>query len=299
MLPYLGRPLVQVLLRLAQSGFLQDPVNEATRAQALRLVLWWMRWVWDKPKASRTAFDVIQHSTDHSDLDRQIAHAVVEAGAGLAMQPPAAIAGLGLHLSDTATLLGHQRFATPEDDSEKNRRTREFYRHWWQPWSHQHPMLLWLQRSYLNGLDAEPLAGMDEDTPYDFDHILPSAHWSPDWRIVGKSGTVEDFREARSVLGNSIGNIRVWDASHNRSDGDASPKEKRQRSDDPDQWMVWSAMDPSHAPHWIACSPAEGSKNTDWDRPRALAFQRAVELRAYALYQRLYDEAGFAPWERT
>lgn len=299
MLPCLGRPLVQVLLRLAQSGFLQDPVNEATRAQALRMVLWWMRWVWDKPKASRTAFDVIQNSTDHSDLDRQIAHAVVEAGAGMAMQPPAAIAGLGLHLSDTATLLGRQRFATPEDDSEKNRRTREFYRHWWQPWSHQHPMLLWLQRSYLNGLDAEPLAGMDEDTPYDFDHILPSAHWSPDWRIVGKSGTVEDFREARSVLGNSIGNIRVWDASHNRSDGDASPKEKRQRSDDPDQWMVWSAMDPSHAPHWIACSPAEGSKNTDWNRPRALAFQRAVELRAYALYQRLYDEAGFAPWERT
>ena len=49
--------------------------------------------------ARRTAFDVIQNSTDHSDLDRQIAHAVVEAGAGLAMQPPAAIAGLGLHLS--------------------------------------------------------------------------------------------------------------------------------------------------------------------------------------------------------
>ena len=53
------------------------------------------------------------------------------------------------------------------------------------------------------------------------------------------------------------------------------------------------------AGQWIACSPAEGNKNTDWDRPRALAFQRAVELRAYALYQRLYRDAGFAQWERT
>ena len=299
MLPFLGRPLVQVLLRLAQAGFLQDPVNDATRAQALRLVLWWMRWVGDKPKASRIAFEVIQHSTDRAQLDWEIAQAVAEAGAGFSMQPPAALTALGLHQTDPATLQGNERFTTPENDSEANRRTRDFYRHWWQPWSHHHPVLLWLQRGYVSSLDAEPLAGMDEDTPYDFDHILPSAHWSGDWRLVGKGGAVEDFRYARSVLGNGIGNIRVWDASRNRSDGAASPKEKLVKSEASEQWMQESAIDPLHAPHWLACSPDEGHQSTDWDRPRALAFQQAVVLRAYALYQQLYAQADFARWERA
>lgn len=300
MLPYLGRPLVQVLLRLAQAGFLQNPVNEASRAQALRLVLWWMRWVWDKPKASRIAFQVISKSTEHTNLDLRIAQAIVQEGTGMAMQPPTAIAELGLHQADTAALIGKERFATPENDSEKNRHIRSFYRHWWQHWSHQHPMLLWLQRDYVNSLAAEPLAGMDEDTPYDFDHILPSAHWAGDWRIVGSTGAAEDFRYARSVLGNSIGNIRVWDASHNRSDGDASPKEKLAKSGDQDQrhqWLKNSAIDGPHQAHWEACSPSDPKAKTNWDRPRALAFQRAVVLRAYALYEQLYRDAGFAQWE--
>lgn len=300
MLPYLGRPLVQVLLRLAQAGFLQNPVNETSRAQALRLVLWWMRWVWDKPKASRIAFQVIEESTDHADLDLRIAQAIVQDGRGMAMQPPAAIAALGLHQADAAALIGEERFATPEDDSEKNRHIRSFYRHWWQHWSHQHPMLLWLQRDYVSRLEAEPLAGMDEDTPYDFDHILPSAHWAGDWRTVGRTGTVEDFRYARGVLGNSIGNIRVWDASHNRSDGDASPNEKLANSGDQkkqDQWLTDSAIDGLHQAHWEACSPSDPEAKAYWDRPRALAFQSAVVLRAYALYEQLYRDAGFTQWE--
>lgn len=296
MLPYLGRPLVQVLLRLAQAGFLQNPVNEASREQALRLVLWWMRWVWDKPKASRIAFKVIQETTDHTNLDLRIAQAIVQQGTGMAIQPPAAIAELGLHQADTAALIGKERFATPEDDSEKNRCIRRFYHHWWQPWSHHHPMLLWLQRSYVNRLAAEPLAGMDEDTPYDFDHILPTAHWDASWHSVGK-GAVEDFRYARSVLGNGIGNIRVWDASHNRSDGDASPRAKLKASDDPAEWLKNSAINEQHQAHWEACSPYEGTPKTHWDRPRALAFQRAVVLRTYGLYEQLYRDAGFAHWE--
>lgn len=299
MLPYLGRPLVQVLLRLAQVGFLQVPIHQASRAQALRLVLWWMRWVWDKPKASRIAFEVIQKSTTHIDLDLQIAQAVVEAGAGLAMQTPSGIAALGLHQGNPITVVGDDRFTTPEDDTEKNRLTREFYRHWWQHWHHHHPMLLWLQRDYVSSLAAEPLAGMDEDTPYDFDHILPSAHWSGDWRIVGKTGLVDDFRHARNVLGNSIGNIRVWDASHNRSDGDASPREKMEKSEAAEHWLKNSAIDVLQKEYWETCSPDKDVANADWHRPRALAFQHVVVQRAYALYQRLYQEAGFEQWERA
>ena len=125
----------------------------------------------------------------------------------------------------------------------------------------------------------------------DAEHVLQMC-----WTVPG----AEDFRYARSVLGNSIGNIRVWDASHNRSDGDASPKEKLAKSGDQDQrhqWLKNSAIDGPHQAHWEACSPSDPKAKTNWDRPRALAFQRAVVLRAYALYEQLYRDAGFAQWE--
>ena len=299
MLPYLGRPLVQVLLRLAQAGYLQDPADENLRAQGLRLVLWWMRWVWDKPKASRIAFQVIKNSPDGWEIDHRIAQAVVEAGAGFSIHSPAAIAVLGLDNDTYGKLKDESRFATPEGDSENNRLTREFYRHWWQPWSHRHPLLLWLQRDYVERfLDAPAQAGVNDDTPYDFDHILPSAHWSIDWRIVGKNGSIEDFRHARRLLGNSIGNIRIWDASHNRSDGDASPKEKLHKAkNEREQWLKNSRIEHSHEIHWLDCSPAKETQKTFWDRPRALAFQQAVENRSFSLYQQLYQEAQFEKWE--
>lgn len=316
MLPHLGRPLVQVLLRLAQKGWLLPPVdvdyrNQALRlvlrTQALRLVLWWQRWVADKTKASRIAFAVIDASADALDIDRRIAQAVVEAGAGWAMQPPAAIAALGLDDStrgeSTPTLKDRARFATPESGTEGQRRTREFYYQWWQHWNHHHPLLLWLQRRYVCGLGDQALAGAIDDTPYDFDHILPSAHWSADWSYVRGSDDIPDFRDARKVLGNSIGNVRVWDAALNRSDGAASPRSKLHRQEQDEQadssWLHDSAIDPAQHALWLACSPEDEAHPTRWNRQRALAFQQVVEQRAFALYQQLYQQADFAEWEGT
>lgn len=304
MFPYLGRPLVQVLLRLAQAGFLQSPVNEALRAQALRLALWWMTWVGDKPKASRIAFETIRQSTEAAGIDYRVAQAIVEEGAGWGMQAPAAIQALGLHDSaqqQTLPLIqGQSRFATPQNDVEMNRLTREFYRQWWQPWHYQHAMLLWLQRDYTNILNVDTQAGMADDTPYDFDHILPHAHWGG-WDRGGKGSRLIDYLtdgngDAHTVLGNSIGNVRVWDAAHNRSDGDASPQAKLQAAEEPAQWLASSAINPLHEPHWLACSPAAEAEKRFWDMPRAMAFQRAVEYRAFDLYLRLFEDAGFGHW---
>lgn len=306
MLPYLGRPLVQVLLRLAQKGWLLHSVDDGYRGQALRLVLWWQRWVADKAKASRIAFAVIDASADALDIDRRIAQAVVEADAGWAMQPPATLAALGLDNStrgeSTPTLKDWARFATPESDTEGQRRAREFYRQWWQPWSHHHPVLLWLQRRYVCGLGDQAVAGAIDDTPYDFDHILPSAHWGADWRLVGGGGEVEDLRNARHVLGNSIGNVRVWDAALNRSDGATSPRGKLHRQEHDGQadlaWLHDSAIDPAQHALWLACSPEDEAHPVRWNRQRALAFQQAVEQRTFAMYQRLYQDARFKEWEQ-
>ena len=303
MLPYLGRPLVQVLLRLAQKGWLLRPIDAGYRGQVLRLVLWWQRWVADKAKASRIAFAVIDASTDALDIDWRIAQAVVDADAGWAMQPPAAIAALGLDDStrgeSTPTLKDRARFATPETGTESQRRTRDFYYQWWQHWSHHHPLLLWLQRRYVCGLGDQAMAVAIDDTPYDFDHILPSAHWRADWRLMSGSDNLSDFQSARHVLGNSIGNVRAWDAALNRSDGAISPRGKLQGQDgqaDP-SWLYDSAIDPAQHALWLACSPEDEAHPTRWSRQRALAFQQAVEQRAFALYQQLYQQAGFAEWE--
>lgn len=296
MLPYLGRPLVQVLLRLAHKGWLSQSANSERRAQMLRLVLWWQRWVTNSVWASHIAFDLISTSSDAKNFDLYIANAVVEADAGWAMHAPSAIAALGLDNStrgeNTPTIKDENRFATPEDDTARNRLVREFYRQWWHPWGYHHPMLLWLQRHYVQDLGEEAIAGAIDDTPYDFDHILPSAQWGADWRLVGKSGDIEEFRYVRNMLGNSIGNVRVWDASRNRSDGDASPRYKLQES-----ILNDSAIDSSQLEGWQASSPDDESEKTAWSRRRALAFQRVVEQRSFALYRQLYEQAQFHVWE--
>lgn len=297
MLPHLGRPLVQVLLRLAQAGYLHDPADENLRAQGLRLALWWMRWVSDAPKASRIAFQVIKNSANGVGIDRQIAQEIVQSGAGWMMQNPAAIAALGLDDStrdeQQATLKHHSRFSSPENDNKNHQHIRDFYRHWWQPWSHYHPMLLWLQRDYVeSSFNTERQAGIGEDTPYDYDHILPSSHWGGYWS-TRESAAGEDFRDARSMLGHGIGNIRVWDSSRNRRDGDSSPAEKLCLP----QHLSESAIDPEHKELWNRCSPAQESDKREWSRERALAFQKAVESRAFFLYRQLYEDAGFEQWE--
>jgi hypothetical protein len=263
-----------------------------------------MQWVFDKPKASRIAFKVIQESQDHVDLGQKIAKAIMAEGAGMRVQSPESIERLGLHDSSRdgePRLFGQSRFATPVDDTEEHRLVREFYRHWWRPWNYRHPMLLWLQRDYVSGIDGDPMAGMEEDTPYDYDHILPQAHWGAWTGIVGNSRLLDFFspdnKDAHHVIGNGIGNVRVWSASDNRSDGDDSPKVKMgQQHEERTAWMKRSAINEGRQAVWEACSPQDEADKKHWSPERALAFQRAVEQRTFDLYQQFYLEGGFACW---
>ena len=78
-------------------------------------------------------------------------------------------------------LRGWSRFSMKDDANNEEKTCAEIYKRWWnRKGGHAHPMLLWLQRDYVfKKFEAQPaLAGMDEETPFDFDHILPSAHWA-------------------------------------------------------------------------------------------------------------------------
>ena len=303
--PYLGAPLVQVLLRLAHSGYLTAEVNAERRADVLRLVLYWLQWVNQvgyPDKASRTAFAVIKKEKEKGDISHDqfgmmIYCALVKEKLSLGIASPNELKKLKFHHSVEGAgkyILGESRFVTPDSHQASERSIRGFYRQWWRPWTHRHPMLLWLQRDYVNTLAGDPMAGMDDDTPYDFDHILPQSHWSG-WTGALRGTRFPDFFPAKQegqydVVGNAIGNMRVWDAPGNRRDGDVSPSIKLKIPG------VLSASAILESKYWDDCSPKDGEDKKIWSYPRALAFQNAVESRTFDLYQRLYDQAGFAAW---
>jgi hypothetical protein len=303
MFPYLGRPLVQVLLRLAQIGYIKHPADDESRFEVLRLVLWWTQWVTDKPKASRIAFQVVRESNELVGLGQKIAEAIISDGAGMRMRSPAEIREIGLASTPEQDnhLHGQSRFHTAPDDSENNRQVREFYRHWWRSWDYHHPMLLWLQRDYVHTLPGDPMAGMDDETQYDFDHILPHAQWGA-WTGVGEGSRLLDFllsgdTDAHKVLGNGIGNVRAWYFAHNRQDGDTSPKVKMgPQEHEQTEWMRNSAICERQLTLWQTCSPVDENNKRHWTFDRALAFQQAVERRTFDLYQRLYKDSDFERW---
>lgn len=192
-------------------------------------------------------------------------------------------------------LRGWTRFVAMDEADKKH---AEIYKRWWnQKGGHVHPMLLWLQRDYVSKKFADELAlaGMDEETPYDFDHILPSAQWAYWTGAVGENkfisfplenvdGKTQD-NTGHWHIGNSIGNIHVLESSDNRSLGDTSVSVKLANDE-----LFRNAQIPTGGrATWLAAS-GEAGKHRHWDWPRARAFQAAVEQRTFSLYKAFYDD---------
>ena len=190
-------------------------------------------------------------------------------------------------------LRGWTRFALKEDADQLQKRHVEIYKRWWKgKGGHVHPMLLWLQRDYVSAKfeNVPALAGLDEETPFDFDHILPSAQWA-NWTGSGKGERFMDYPlKDRAVkdetgywhIGNSIGNIHVLESSENRSIGDASVIEKNQIIEGFEKNALVPDSDKSI---WNDASGLE-TEPRKWKQERALAFQYAVEKRTFALYRK-------------
>jgi hypothetical protein len=258
--------------------------------------------IFDASKASRLAYDVIKEQCDSNvELGRAIYDRLVTEGAAVPLPLPNDVndrPGLAFSASATNQVRGESRFVSKKHGEDAS--TYDFYRkHWWRPRTYHHPILLWLQREMVaNKLDpkADPMAGKDEDTPYDYDHILPCAHWG-NWTGVKKGDRLLEFAEENQiwVVGNAIGNIRVWASVLNRAQ---SPTEKLKLDvGDDERWALLkdSAIHVDQIEYWKLASGV-GDKDRSWSRDRALAFQLAVEKRTFNLYQRYFDELRFAEW---
>ena len=238
--PLLKRALIQVLLRLAQVGYLNNRDNIVRREDVLRLVLFWLIAVSDPSKASRLAFRIIKENVDKTKGDNDIKFGqaiyaqLIAEGAALPLYDPEVIKstpGLAFSPDNTVGMRGSCRFHLSKQSVETQSPVYHFYRNaWWRPWTYHHPVLLWLQREMIaEKIDTftDPTAGKDDDTPYDYDHILPYSHWGM-WTGVKEGDRLLDFVVERQiwVVGNAIGNIRVWTSTLNRADGDKPPTEK-------------------------------------------------------------------------
>ena len=319
-----------------QAGEKRDAAQK-NRGRLIRFILCWHLTVLDTPKASMECFKVLAGQLNAMDFpENNLLEKLVTDRLALPMRSPdelKEIATKPIRISkdgkdslqpayltqsnDVPGLRGWKRFVADVDDdglTETERTYRQqavkLYERWWNlRGGYSHALLLWLQRGYVYRRFEENPAqpGMEDDTPYDFDHICPANHWHG-WSGIAKNHRLIDFpadttdQDGNWRLGNAIGNVRVWDSSDNRSDGDAAPSiklmlipisETNKIADHSDSLLSDSAIATDSIDDWISCSPADTDGVRHWKLSRAISFQKAIELRTFNLYQRFYDDLKF------
>ena len=206
MFPLLKRSLVQVLLLLAKSGYMEPDMR--IRSEILRLVLYWIIGVKEAAKASRIAYEVISSlPAICGEIGRSIQDRLIAEGVGVRLPNPLELeAGTtpAALLRESGQVLGESRFRSTSEGLDQTILLQFWRNHWWRPWTHEHPILLWLQRGMVSGqFDTrfDPMAGRDEDTPYDYDHM----RWSPIFGQVVKLGSPYEGRthdgQAQALFG--------------------------------------------------------------------------------------------------
>lgn len=192
---------------------------------------------------------------------------------------------------ETRPLVGWKRFDIKTDTQVPHAPEHaQLYKRWWnRSNSHVHPMLLWLQRDYVfTEFESKPaMAGLDDETPFDYDHLVPSAHWA-NWTGAGKnSGALTEFEQdgkgSYGYTGNCIGNLHALESSANRARGDTPLECMLTKGDFAKNGLV------SGHEKWTQASPNNEAHRT-WTKERALAFQAAVEQRAFELYKQFYTD---------
>lgn len=192
---------------------------------------------------------------------------------------------------ETKPLVGWKRFDIKTDTQvPRAPEHAQLYKRWWNRdrlGSYVHPMLLWLQRDYVfTEFERKPaMAGMGDETPFDYDHLVPSAHWAY-WTGRNKNELIEfqsDGKDTYWYTGNCIGNLHVLESTDNRSRGDTPLQSMLTNGDFAKNGLV------SGDEKWTQASPNNEAHRT-WTKERALAFQSAVEQRAFALYKKFYTD---------
>ncbi|MFA5731809.1 MAG: DUF262 domain-containing protein [Acidithiobacillus sp.] len=282
-----------------------DPAS--SKLSLVRFLLWGFLSIPDKAKASELCISELERLRQvHTSFpERQLMSALIDKRLAFTFPAPESIRPIAFTppSAEGAVLRGQSRFyqnGEPISDG------AEVYRRWWNIRGnrHEHPFLLWLQRDFIyQEFESQPaLAGTEEETPYDFDHILPQSHWA--WWTGCTSNRLIDFAKQSSsdhgFLGNAIGNLRVWPARLNREDGDASPVAKlglgdtQGRGPDASRMLQSRIEGDAQLMAWIKASGEGQFVDRAWDRERAIAFQEAIELRTFTLYDSFYRDLHFA-----
>lgn len=313
--PVFQRQLVQILVFWVHQRLHapNDPEStnadiKASRGEILRFCLFWLLCVGDSEKtresAGKAAFKELRTTNKYSRFPgKQLMDLLCASDQMLAvkLRPPANLKNLIL----TSLLSGKQFVASRTTRFDQNS-TDPTASQLAKSWFYRKKILLWLQRKDVASNPAyvgiNPLAGpeRDQETPYDFDHITPRDDWDRDGRYQAGTALYHFCEEEdRWALGDNIGNMRIIDSSSNRRDGNSPPDIKLRLRPELDcsvsrQLLAASDISPEEAILWTQCS----SENMGhWEESRAKDFKKAVEQRAYRLYERLYDEAGFKQWE--
>lgn len=340
-------PALEVILRWMQMQKCCPAKLDDERHLLIRFLLRWYLTVLDSSKASMACYVFLKEELcDGGFPEQKLTENLVSKGLALPIFSPEELEAiptakirvseseqLNSYLTqsgDVKGLRGLRRFqADVEGETDESVRTHrqqavKLYERWWNlRGGYSHKLLLWLQRDYVSKefeeKDAQP--GMEDDTPYDFDHICPQSHWS-NWTGHGKGNRLIDFHAEKIAdadaqghwrLGNAIGNVRVWDSSDNRADGDGAPtiKLKTPHSSDTstgssndakEQANEWwdseickdSIIGSDEMKAWRGCSPSvNDAVNYLWTKERAISFQKAIEQRTFNLYKEFYKALKF------
>lgn len=292
-----------MLLWMQKSGISQ--IDEDNRLRMIRYAIYWHLAVHNKDKANREAFEFLKGNDGSTFPDAGLMTMLIKNGRAWRMVPPKTYADDNIlkkmievpAIKGNGILRGGKRFDVPvlmeghepideQERSDLYSSVGLYKKFSVDGGSYVHKILLWLQRQYVQDKfeTIAPLPGAEEETPYDFDHIIPHDNWNNDGR--NDESSIFAFRlhpgNQEAWIGNSIGNVRVWDSSDNRGLGNAAAYERLQRADARQQSAV------SDDEGWQACG-----EGRNWTRDRAIAFQKVVEQRTFNLYKQLYNGLRF------
>ena len=190
----------------------------------------------------------------------------------------------------------------------------------WNILRNENILVLWGQRYYIHQWfpDFDPsLYQKESDLPYDADHIIPRAHLDERSQPRGKNYQVsQEFRDNKSRILNSPGNIRFWPKHLNRADGQKNLDKKfligatdegtpqgsylqRFKMDNVVEVQNASLFSEDQLDYWKQASNLDGNPH-DWrDKERMLAFCDATYLRRIEIYQNFFEQVGMNAWINT
>ena len=280
---------------------LADPNTSLDRDEAVRFGLAWHLAVTNNEKAAQVSFRYLVGSKTAHFPGKELFHELVAAGLAYWISQPEELQPLlEPKRNDPHWLTHEERFPHGAEH-------RDLASTWW----FSRKILPWLQREYLEKhfSSYRALSDHEDDLPYDWDHICPRAHWSPDGRTFKLEDLGFDKETERNrmmaqpwMVGDSVGNMRLVDFQQNRGDGKAGIFKKMPFLDRPETSPdLGSAYDFLMAGHEALSlwKQVDQSDTPRWSPERLEAFQRVVEQRTAMLYAEFFHQLRFDRWQQV